>query len=100
MVGHRTTPTIFLIKNGDDYEFHTESTFKNTIIKFKLGQEFEEETIDGRNVKSVCTLDGNTLTHKQGGDKPSTIIRVFTPEECVATMTIGNVKCVRKYRAI
>lgn len=63
-----------------------------------MGEEFEEETIDGRKVKSVVTLDGdNKLIHKQGGDKPSTIIREFTDNQMIATMTVGDVTCIRKY---
>lgn len=70
------------------------------MITFKLGEEFDEETIDGRNVKSVCTLDGNTLTHKQGGDKPSTIIREFTATQCNVVMTLGDVRCTRVYNVV
>jgi len=99
-VGNSVSPTVFLSKDGDEFTFTTQSTFKNTAITFKLGEEFDEETIDGRKVKSVCTLDGNTLTHKQGGDKPSTIIREFTDDKCIVTMNIGDVECVRTYNAI
>lgn len=89
-----------MTKNGDTYTLKTESTFKTSIISFELGKEFDEETLDGRNVKSVVTLDGNTLTHNQGGGKPSTIIRVFSATQMVATMTVGNVKCTRRYKAV
>lgn len=100
-IGARVTPTIELKKNTDDtYTLSTSSTFKNTDITFKLGQEFDEETLDGRNVKSVITLDGNTLVQKQGGEKPSTITRVFTDKDMTATMTVGDVVCTRHYNAV
>lgn len=99
-VGNSLSPTIWLSKDGDNYQFTTESTFKNTVINFKLGEEFDEETIDGRNVKSVVTLDGNTLTHKQGGDKPSTITRTFSATECVVKMILGDIVCDRVYNVV
>lgn len=100
-IGARVTPTIELKKNPDDtYTLSTTSTFKNTDITFKLGEEFDEETLDGRNVKSVVTLEGNTLIQKQGGEKPSTITRVFTDKDMTATMTVGDVVCTRHYAAV
>lgn len=99
-LGNSISPTVELVKNGDEYTFNTLSTFKNTTIKFKLGEEFDEETVDGRMVKSVCTLDGNKLIHEQKGDKPTTIVREFTATDLTATMTAGNAKCVRYYKVV
>lgn len=98
-IGNSVSPTVELKKDGDKYTLVTSSTFKNTEISFELGKEFDEETLDGRNVKSVITLEGNKLIQKQGGEPPSTIIREFTEKDMVATMTVGNVTCTRKYAA-
>lgn len=38
--------------DGDNWTIKTTSTFKNSEIKFKLGEEFEEERQDG--VKGMC----------------------------------------------
>lgn len=96
-IGNNVAPTVELKKDGDKYKLITSSTFKNTEIVFELGKEFDETTLDGREVKSVVTLEGNTLTHKQGGTPPSTIIRVFGEKEMIATMTVNKVTCTRKY---
>lgn len=93
------TPTVELKKDGDQYSLITTSTFKTSTISFKLGEEFDEETLDGRKVKSVVTLDGNKLVQKQGGTPESTIEREFTEKEMVATMKVGDVTCTRKYAA-
>lgn len=98
-IGNSTSPTVELKKDGDKYTLVTSSTFKTTEITFELGQEFDEETLDGRKVKSVCTLEGNKLTQKQGGQPDSTIVREFGESEMVATMTVGDVVCTRKYSA-
>jgi hypothetical protein len=37
--------------NGDEWTIKTSTTFKTTEIKFKLGEEFDEETADGRKCK-------------------------------------------------
>ncbi|XP_067633562.1 probable fatty acid-binding protein [Eurosta solidaginis] len=99
-MGNSISPTVELKKDGDTYTFITSSTFKTSTITFKLGEEFEEETLDGRKVKSVITLDGNKLVQEQKGDKPSTIIREFSDNELVTTLTLNNIKCVRVYKAV
>lgn len=93
--------TVSLTKEADGtHIFKTESAVKSTNLKFKLGEEFVEETMDGRKVNTTITFDGNTMTQKQLGDKATTIVREFTDTECICTMILGDVTCVRKYTAI
>ncbi len=100
-IGNLVSPTVELRKlPNDKYKLITESTFQNTEITFKLGEEFDEETVDGRKVKSVMTLEGNKLTQKQGGDPPSTIIREFGDGEMVAKLSVYDVVATRKYRVV
>ncbi|XP_017863145.1 PREDICTED: fatty acid-binding protein, muscle [Drosophila arizonae] len=99
-MGNTVSPTVEVTVDGDTYTLTTTSTFKTSAISFKLGEEFDEETLDGRKVKSVITLDGNKLTQEQKGDKPSTIVREFNDNELITTLTIGNVKSVRIYKAV
>jgi len=98
-IGNSINPTIELIKEGDTYTLNTESTFKNTSIKFKSGEEFDEETIDGRNVKTVIRVEGDKFTQEQKGDKPSTIIRDFGENEVKVEMKIKDIVCTRIYKA-
>lgn len=98
-IGNNVNPSVELKKLPENkYQLITTSTFKDTEITFELGKEFDEETLDGRQVKSVMTLEGNKLTQKQGGDPPSTIIREFGDKEMVATMKVNDVVCTRKYK--
>ena len=47
----------------------TLTSFKNTKIEFKLGEEFEEYTADGRYCKTVATVEeGNKLVKVQVPD--------------------------------
>uniref|UniRef100_T1H605 Lipocalin/cytosolic fatty-acid binding domain-containing protein n=1 Tax=Megaselia scalaris TaxID=36166 RepID=T1H605_MEGSC len=81
-MGNSVTPTVELKKDGDVYTFTTSSTFKTSSFSFKVGEEFDEETLDGRKVKTVCTFEGdNKLVQQQKGDKPTTIVREFKDNE-------------------
>lgn len=91
-MGNTVSPTVEVTVDGDTYTLTTTSTFKTSAISFKLGEEFDEETLDGRKVKSVITLDGNKLTQEQKGDKPSTIVREFNDNELI-TVSPARVQC-------
>lgn len=100
-IGNTVRPIVELKKLTDNkYKLITESTFQNTEITFRLGKEFDEDTVDGRRVKSVITLEGNRLIQRQGGTPPSTIIREFSENEMIATMSVYDVVATRKYRVI
>ncbi|KAK8398747.1 hypothetical protein O3P69_004088 [Scylla paramamosain] len=71
--------------------------------KFKLGEEFEETTADGRTVKSTITLDGNKLIHNQVGDKEkkekdSVLTREFTDTEMLMECKVDDIVCKRVYK--
>ena len=97
-MGSSVSPVVELTENNGLYTLKTTSPFKNSEIKFKLGEEFDEETPDGRKVKSVCTLDGNKLVQIQKGEKQTTIEREFTPTEMKAIMKVDDVVCTRVYK--
>lgn len=82
-VGNSMTPVVELTKSDDGkYVLSSNSALKNTSITFKLNEEFNEETADGRKVKSIITQDGNKLLHTQKSDKlETTIVREFEPEQ-------------------
>jgi len=94
------TPTTEITKTGEDFNIKTSTTFKTTDIKFKLGQEFDEETADGRNCKSTITLEGDRkLVHTQKcGTSTLQILREFQGDQM--TMILegpGGVKSTRIY---
>lgn len=86
---------------GDDWSVAILSTFKEKRLKFKIGQEFDDETLDGRKVKTTFTLDGEKLVQTQVGQPHDCVI---TRQVCdgilVATYNIPDIPeatCVRKY---
>lgn len=82
-VGNAVTPVVELRREGDEYVLSSSSTFKNTVTKFKPGEEFDDETPDGRKVKATFTVEGNTLkeVQKAADGKVTTIERTWTDEE-------------------
>ncbi|GBP00691.1 Fatty acid-binding protein, muscle [Eumeta japonica] len=94
------TPTVELRKDGDYFVLISSSTFKTVEIKFKPGEEFDEERLDGVKVKSVCTVEGNTLKHVQRAPDGIVIthVREFGPDELKTIMTAKDVVCTRIYK--
>merc|ERR1712055_527330 len=80
------TPVQDITEADGEWTIKTTTTFKTTTITFKLGEEFEEETADGRKAKATITLDGDTLTHSQkiptsnNTTKDVTLLREFTDD--------------------
>merc|ERR1712168_730304 len=83
---------------GDTVTVKTQSTFKNTEINFKLGEEFDETTADGRKVKSVVSTDGAKLVHVQKWDGNETsLTREVTGDNLTLTCALGDVVSTRHY---
>uniref|UniRef100_A0A1A7X2U8 Cellular retinoic acid-binding protein 1 n=1 Tax=Iconisemion striatum TaxID=60296 RepID=A0A1A7X2U8_9TELE len=97
-VGNVTKPTIIISQEGDKVAIRTQSTFKNTEIDFKLGEEFDETTADDRNCKSTVTLEEDKLVHVQKWDgKETSLVREVNGDKLTLTLTMGEVVCTRHY---
>ncbi len=95
-------PTVEIISNSDgSYIINTYSKLKNTTIRFMPGEEFDEDTIDGRKAKSTVKIEGNKIIHTQRiGDEQSQTIREFHGDEMKATFTCKGVSSVRTYKKV
>jgi len=72
-------PNLIITTDGNKTSIKTESSMKTTELSFEFDQEFEENTVDGRKVKSLVHKDSGTKwTHTQKGDPDSTITRELT----------------------
>jgi len=90
-------PTVEIKQEGDEYIIKT-LAFKNSEIRFKLGQEFEEKRLDGNTVKTVITLEGGKLVQKQHGDKEVTITREVDGDTLKVVCESGAVVSTRTYQ--
>lgn len=99
-LGNVARPVMELKEKDGEYTLTSESVFKNIETKFKLGEEFQEETADGRTVTSIFTQDGDTLTQVQRGDKTTTITREFSPDQVKVMVEVDGVNSTRIYKAV
>lgn len=76
MLAKAATPQVTYTVDGDNWTIVT-TGLKDTTVKFKLGAEQDDETPDGRKVKSVYTLESPTkLVQKERWDgKEATLVR-------------------------
>uniref|UniRef100_A0A3P8U3Q6 Cellular retinoic acid-binding protein 1 n=1 Tax=Amphiprion percula TaxID=161767 RepID=A0A3P8U3Q6_AMPPE len=75
-MGNLAKPNL-MISVGDDglISMKSESTFKTTEIKFKLNEQFDETTADGRNTKN-----GKLMQEQSWDDKTTTLEREIKDE--------------------
>merc|ERR1712141_819754 len=85
----------------------TSTTLKSMELKFKVGEEFDETTADGREVTALVTHEGDKFVcvqkAKKDGQKSTKSIREFTADECILTMTIDGMDdlvCVQKFKRV
>lgn len=98
-IANLAKPSLHITIDGDNWNVQTHSTVKNTEIKFKLGEEFEETTADGRTVKTTCTVEGdNKLIQSQKGNPDSVLTRVVEGDTLTLTCEAKGVVCTRVYK--
>lgn len=87
-------------KNDGFYYMTTNVTIMKRTQKFQPDCDIVQKSVDGRQVKNLFTINGNTLIEKQFGYKNVTIIREFSNDELISTAICGNVTTKGFFRAI
>merc|ERR1712098_278728 len=102
-----STPVMEISEDAGTWTIKTSTTLKTMELKFKLDEEFDETTPDGREVSAKVPLeDGKIVTvqkAKKDGQKRTRSVRELVDGELVYTMTIeGNtdLKCVQKFKRL
>ncbi|XP_007572745.1 fatty acid binding protein 4b [Poecilia latipinna] len=98
-MGNLAKPNL-IISVADDgvISIKAESTLKTTSIQFKLNEEFDETTADGRNAKSIFTLENGKLMQKQSWEgKTTTLEREVQDGKLTAKCIMDDVVAVRTY---
>ncbi|XP_020643225.1 fatty acid-binding protein 5-like [Pogona vitticeps] len=101
-MGSMAKPDVIITRDGDKMNIKTESTFKTSECCFKIGEPFDEDTIDGRKTKTLITLDeNNVLTQSQKWDgKEATITRKIVDGKLVVECVMNSAKCTRVYQKV
>merc|ERR1712045_1087661 len=96
-----SNPVMTISENGGTYIIVTKTTAKTTEVKFRLGEEFDETSADGRTCKTLVVLDGDTMTSTQkaqkSGEKDLTVIRQFTDSGFTMKSTCDGVTATQVF---
>uniref|UniRef100_A0A8C4R6Q1 Cellular retinoic acid binding protein 2, b n=1 Tax=Eptatretus burgeri TaxID=7764 RepID=A0A8C4R6Q1_EPTBU len=96
-------PTVEIRQNGESFYIKTWTSIRSTEISFVVGQEFEEETMDGRRMKSLVKYEkDNKLSCQQRPLKGDGLDTAWTRElvndnELILTMSCKDTVCTRVY---
>ncbi|XP_057388223.1 fatty acid-binding protein 9 [Balaenoptera acutorostrata] len=94
-------PRITISTDRDKVNIKTESSFKNTEISFKLGEEFDETTSDNQKVKSIIALDGGSMIHFQKWlGKETTIKGQIVDGKMVVECIMNNIVSIGIYKKV
>nr|XP_056709708.1 cellular retinoic acid-binding protein 2 [Euleptes europaea]XP_056709709.1 cellular retinoic acid-binding protein 2 [Euleptes europaea]XP_056709710.1 cellular retinoic acid-binding protein 2 [Euleptes europaea] len=102
-VAAASKPSVEIKQDGERFYIKTSTTVRTTEISFKVGEEFEEQTVDGRPCKSLAKWESdNKMVCEQRllkGEGPKTgWSREMTNDgDLILTMTADDVVCTRIY---
>ncbi|XP_062255695.1 fatty acid binding protein 4b [Platichthys flesus] len=100
-MGNMVKPNLVISVDAGVVSMKSESTFKNTEIKFKLDEEFDETTADGRQTKTTFSLDNGKLVQKQTWDgKTTTLEREIQDGKLAAKCIMEDVVALRTYEKV
>ncbi|XP_019325772.1 PREDICTED: putative fatty acid-binding protein 5-like protein 3 [Aptenodytes forsteri] len=99
-MGSMAKPDVYIIKDGDTITVKTESTFKTSQFSFKLGEKFEENTLDGRKTQTLVSLkdDGSLIQEQEWDGKKTIITRKLVDGQLVVECDMNGIKCIRVYQ--
>ncbi|XP_037532911.1 fatty acid binding protein 4b [Nematolebias whitei] len=100
-VGNLAKPKLVVNVGADGViSMKAESTLKTAEVKFKLNEECDETTADGRKAKSLFTLENGKLVQTQSWDgKTTTLEREIQDDgkHMAVKCTMNDVVAVRTY---
>ncbi|KAJ1081353.1 hypothetical protein NDU88_001535 [Pleurodeles waltl] len=102
-VAAASKPSVEIKQDCETFYIKTSTTVRTTEINFKVGEEFEEQTVDGRPCKSLAKWESeNKMVCEQRllkgeGPKTSWSREMTNDGELILTMTADNVVCTRIY---
>jgi len=103
-IAAKMKPVLEISRDGDHWVLKTVTPLKTILIKFVLGEEFEMEFPDesGRKMKTRVDKDGENKIVTTNLFEGDTIKdeKIFSEDGLVATITKGDIVCVRRYKRI
>ncbi|AWP08040.1 Cellular retinoic acid-binding protein 1 [Scophthalmus maximus] len=101
-VAAASNPLVEIRQDGEQFYIKTSTSVRTTEINFHIGEEFNEETVDGRKCKSLATWESENKIHCQqtlvDGHGPKTFwTRELNGDELTLTFGADDVVCTRIY---
>jgi hypothetical protein len=94
-------PKVSLVKEKDGMFALTASAgLLKTRQVFTPGIEFEEQCMDGGKSRSIINFQGNTMVHRQKGDREVKIVREFSNEKLTMTIYADEMIARRYFSAV
>lgn len=98
-----STPVMTITESGGQWTMTTKTTMKSIELKFRLGEEFDETTTDGRTVKTTVVKEGDNkliTTQKavKAGEKDVVAVREFNADGLIMTTTVGSVSSKQVFK--
>merc|ERR1712168_72374 len=102
-----STPTVEVTEQGGVWSFKTSTALKSMELKFRLGEQFDETTPDGRAVSSISNFEAGRIvtvqTAKKPGVKSTKSYREMNgPNEFIYTITVDgtDIVCVQNFKRV
>lgn len=101
-----STPHMEVTEEGGQWTIKTSTILTSMELKFKVGENFDEKTPDGREVNSIVSVEGNKFicvqTAKKEGEKSTKSIREFTDDGCTVTIEVKDtdVVCIQVFKRL
>ncbi|KAB5540177.1 hypothetical protein PHYPO_G00098840 [Pangasianodon hypophthalmus] len=100
-VANVVKPVITISQEEESVVITTQTVISKKEIRFQLGEEFEEKSIDGRSCKSVINLEGEKLVQVQKDEsREITIVREIQDGKLITTLTCDEVTAVVTYEKV
>ncbi|XP_044528702.1 cellular retinoic acid-binding protein 2 [Gracilinanus agilis] len=102
-VAAASKPVVEIKQDGDNFHIKTSTAVRTTEINFKIGEEFEEQTVDGRPCKSLVKWESQNKMFceqrllKGEGPKTSWSRELTNDGKLILTLTANDVVCTRVY---
>ncbi|XP_043843545.1 cellular retinoic acid-binding protein 1 [Dromiciops gliroides] len=101
-VAAASKPHVEIRQDGDQFYIKTATTVRTTEINFKVGEGFDEETVDGRKCRSLPTWENEnkiycTQTLVEGSGPKTYWTRELANDELILTFGADDIVCTRIY---
>ncbi|XP_025089133.1 fatty acid-binding protein, adipocyte-like [Pomacea canaliculata] len=83
--------------DGDNISIVTITPVSPIEVNAQNGVEFVSRYLDGREIKTLFTVDGDTLVEEISGPFSSKIVRAIEGDQMVMKMSAGDVTSTRRY---